>query len=57
MGEYDHRTLSKSDGCSDSEVPSAIEFVKWSDEEVHLAVLLPQLLSLHETVHGKKDDD
>jgi len=57
VGEHDHCTLSKSDGRSDSEVPSAVEFVEWSDEEVHFAVLLPQLLSLHETVHGKKDDD
>jgi hypothetical protein len=57
VGEYDHRTLSKSDGCSDSEVPSAVEFIKWSNKEVHLAILLPKLLGLNETVHGKEDDN
>ena len=57
MGEYEHCTLSKGDGSSDSQVPSAIEFIKWSNKEIHLAVLKSKLLGLDETVHGKEDDN
>ena len=57
VGEDEHCSLGESDGSSDSEVPSAVEFVKWSNKEVHLAVLKPKLLGLNETVHGKEDND
>lgn len=57
MWEYEHCTLSKGDGSSDSLVPSAIEFIKWSNKEIHFAVLKSKLLGLDETVHGKEDDN